>query len=1291
MNAPSVGSASTLAHLVSRSAIRRDALSATFRFAPESVPYLVDHRVHDVAILPGALYLDMARCLDAEVTHGPPGVVRNIEFHHPVVLPGNGVLIRVDIRTLDGGLMAYEFRDVPDQAAASAPPSRGPAATLLVDRIAAASPARRAESPALGALRSRVAAVDGERFYARLAANGNGYGPAFRRIEAAWPSGREVLGRLVPAVDAHARWPTLFDAMTQLLAAAVWDRGRTFMLRSIERVELARPDLPAALWAHAVLEGEDAPADGEFVGTVRAFDGEGRRCVELSGVAFASPDPGNSPAGEPVRRVVVSSNFTAQPVEDALLFWARQFARPIAVDFAPYDQVCQQLLDPCSALARNHDGDNVLLLGLEDWAAGPTPPAVTTAEHVARALADQTRTVLPDGREIAHLNQYETDHLYREIVDQRAYLRHGVRLPRRGVVVDVGANIGLFSLFAAAHSPDVRILAFEPAPAAFEALRANGEAYAPNLEAFNVGVCDRPGTAPFTFYARSSVFSGFHADEAADRAALGAVVRTMLGDQPGVDPAMLDAEVEALTRDRLNPTPHLARTTSVSAIIREHRLDRIDLLKIDVERSEWEVLAGIADDDWPIIAQIVLEIHDPTGELAPRIETVLAAHGYRCKTDHERVLEDAGMAHLYAVRPAATVDDGDETARAAERLQIRLAELRNALTGFARGNGAPPVICICPRTPAGDADDAMRAVLDDAEARLAADAVAWPGVRVIPSATVARWYPVREVHDPRTHRLGHIPYTPAGFAAIATAVVRTQFNAALAPYKVIALDCDNTLWGGSCAEATPTGVDVGGPYRALQEFMRDRMHAGLLLCLCSRNEERDVLAVFDTRADMILRREHLVARRVNWRRKSDNLRALARELNVGLDSFVFVDDDPVECADVRARCPEVLTLQLPPDPAEIVPFLAHVWPFDVAGATAEDRRRTDLYRADTERRQFRDRIPSLREFVRGLELRVHVSEPVPDDLERISQLTLRTNQFNTSGVRRSVRELEQFLDRADARALAVRVADRFGDYGLVGVVLYERRPDAYAVDTLLLSCRVLGRGVEHAVAAELGRRALADGRSRVELAFRESPRNTPARCFLERLAGGPHIDTRAPWSFNSARLADTTYDPDAADSPAGENGAAPRASAAVAGRPAAAGVPAAVVQRIADCWRDAGAVAAAVAAERISGDTPNATGADRVEAELLAIWRRVLGRSRIGLHDNYFDVGGTSLNAVQVVAQIQARMKRPMSIVELFEVPTVARLASRMRAGADSGATATVALAARRGRARRPSPRADVS
>src|SRR6185369_1758559 len=316
------------------------------------------------------------------------------------------------------------------------------------------------------------------------------------------------------------------------------------------------------------------------------------------------------------------------------------------------------------------------------------------------------------------------------------------------------------------------------------------------------------------------------------------------------------------------------------------------------------------------------------------------------------------------------------------------------------------------------------------------------------------------------------------------------------------------------------------PYRTLQEFMIGQMKAGMLLSLCSKNNEKDVLDVFDQRTDMLLKREHLVSWRINWNNKSENTKSLANELNLSLESFIFIDDNPVDCADVKINCPGALTLQLPRN-AELFPeFLRHVWAFDRAPSTEEDQNRTRLYRENSERHQFLERSYSLKDFIEGLQLRVEIEEATDDQLGRVSQLTFRTNQFNFTTIRRSEGEIKDFLKRKGAECRVVRVVDRFGDYGLVGVLMYETEGDRYKVDTFLLSCRVLGRGVEHALASELGRRAVKEGKQFVELTCVPTQRNQPALEFITSVGDQYRNEEGNTWTFPAQYLASVHYNPE---------------------------------------------------------------------------------------------------------------------------------------------------------------------
>ncbi len=372
------------------------------------------------------------------------------------------------------------------------------------------------------------------------------------------------------------------------------------------------------------------------------------------------------------------------------------------------------------------------------------------------------------------------------------------------------------------------------------------------------------------------------------------------------------------------------------------------------------------------------------------------------------------------------------------------------------------------------------------------DLAGLPGVEVVDLVAPVARFGVREVFDPTAYDLGRVPFTDGFFAAAATEVARHLVHRFRPPFKVIAVDADGTLWRGVAAEDGPLGVVVDDSAAALQRLLLRKRSEGMLLVLVSKNAEQDVWEVFDRNDGMLLDRSDLTAWRIDWNPKSANLRALADELGLGLDSVVFLDDSGAECAEVRAAEPDVLTVRLPADPAEHPRFLEHLWALDRFGVTADDTARADRYQAERLRREGERAAPSVESFLAGMELRASYRLPTAAELDRVAQLTQRTNQFNLSGLRLRREDLAE----PGLLCHVVEVRDRFGDHGLVGAVLAVVDGDALHVRNIVLSCRVLGRTVEEALLAGLRRVAAEHGAVRVTADFTRTDRNEPARAFL---------------------------------------------------------------------------------------------------------------------------------------------------------------------------------------------------
>lgn len=523
-------------------------------------------------------------------------------------------------------------------------------------------------------------------------------------------------------------------------------------------------------------------------------------------------------------------------------------------------------------------------------------------------------------------------------------------------------------------------------------------------------------------------------------------------------------------------------------------------------------------------------------------------------------------------------------------------------------------------------------------------------VSVLTGSEQQALYPVREIHDAHAEQLGAIPYTNEYFAAVAAYVARSVHRLIQPEYKAVALDCDDTLWRGICGEDGPLGVVIDPPRFALQQFMAERRDEGLLLTMASKNNEQDVLDAFRAHPEMPLRLEHFSARRVDWSPKALHLQAVARELNLGLDGFIFLDDNPKEAEEVRAELPEVASVALPPHPGEISDFLRHIWAFDRKRAvTSEDQHRSRAYDEERRRAEWKRQAQTLSEFIARLELKLEFRPLAPEHFARASQLTFRTNQMNTTTVRRTEAEIEAFLRTGSG--FVVYVTDRFGDYGLVGLVLFVEDGLTLRVDTFLLSCRALGRGVEHAMMRHAAEIARERGRSSVEVPFSATLRNSPAREFIHSI--GPE-----PFVFPVQQLLELSYRPGHQPATYGsQNGSQ---TGAVKCRSNAAPD----YTRIAQLRSPFDLLIATRTARNAEAVRSGANGPPEGELEqkLCAIWSDLLHVPSVGAEDNFFDLGGHSLLAVQLVARLRKDLEIDLPLEAVYTgTLTVTELARSIR------------------------------
>lgn len=321
--------------------------------------------------------------------------------------------------------------------------------------------------------------------------------------------------------------------------------------------------------------------------------------------------------------------------------------------------------------------------------------------------------------------------------------------------------------------------------------------------------------------------------------------------------------------------------------------------------------------------------------------------------------------------------------------------------------------------------------------------------------------------------------------------------------KCLVLDCDNTLWGGVVGEDGIGGIKIGEdfPGSAFREFQRQAKvlrDSGVFLALNTKNNPGDVLPVFDNHDGMVLRRQDISVAKINWRPKSENLKEIAAELNIGLDALVFVDDNKFEIAEVQAHTPEVTCLLVPEELSELPALLqanAHIW--DRLAITDDDRQRVDRMQSELDRRSLAQELTG-QDFLAQLELKAFIYSPEAPDLTRVTQLINKTNQFNVTTRRFAQEEVEAFLAKDENRLYCMSVVDKFGAYGLVGVAMVTERGGAWELQNFLMSCRVLGRGVETAFLYRIAEHALESNAAAIKGTFLPTPKNGMVVDFFSR-------------------------------------------------------------------------------------------------------------------------------------------------------------------------------------------------
>lgn len=529
-----------------------------------------------------------------------------------------------------------------------------------------------------------------------------------------------------------------------------------------------------------------------------------------------------------------------------------------------------------------------------------------------------------------------------------------------------------------------------------------------------------------------------------------------------------------------------------------------------------------------------------TDGVAPMLRVLLAADGiaadvYESGFDQTMIeLSDPGSP-LAGFRPDLVLvllddewllprdRDAADPAAFGERVGDRLAGLEAAVAGFADRSGAVVALHTVPLSSAERrviVAHKGKALLGRVWREVNGTILAWaerhPQVHVLDLEAELVEHPGPR-YDSRLRRFASMAWQPGVelcYARQAAGLARALVGRSR---KVLVLDLDNTLWGGVVGDDGPDGIALGPAYPGnchtdLQRRARALRQQGVVLAIASKNDPAVVDEVFAHHPDMVLAAADFVARAVNWEPKDGNLRRIAEELNLGLDSVVFADDSAFECGLVAGALPQVQVVHLAGDPAGFVDRLLADGAFDTLTTTDTDRARTTMYRSGADRKRYAATAGTAEDYLRGLDLRVTVREADEFSLPRIVQLGLRTNQFTMTPTPHPQARTAEMAAGAGHRVYGCAVTDRFGTEGIVGAVWVSRHADHWLIENFVLSCRVFARGVEHAVLQHVVDEARADGADRLDATFRRTARNEPGSR-LYPAAGFTQTDDPDLWTL----------------------------------------------------------------------------------------------------------------------------------------------------------------------------------
>lgn len=403
--------------------------------------------------------------------------------------------------------------------------------------------------------------------------------------------------------------------------------------------------------------------------------------------------------------------------------------------------------------------------------------------------------------------------------------------------------------------------------------------------------------------------------------------------------------------------------------------------------------------------------------------------------------------------------------------------------------------------PFTDDDFQLQAAVAEYNNALYAAEASHKNVKVIDITEFTRKYNAADLFDWKFYFMSQMGMNPKLNKEFKAWWEKKMNSISLKRKKCLVLDLDNTLWGGVLGEEGIEGVKIGGDYPGKaflywQEALLELSKSGVILTVCSKNNEQDVLDAWEKNPFIVLKKEHFAAYRINWTDKATNIKELAQELNIGLDSFVFVDDNPTERELIKQMLPMVEVPEFPAQPYELMPFFKQLVEdyFKVYSVTDEDKKKTEQYKQNAARAQAQNAFADFDSFLESLDIQITIEAANEFNIQRIAQMTQKTNQFNLTTHRYTEADVRGFVDEG-WKVWCISVADKFGDNGITGAIMVK--PDG-EIDTFLLSCRILGKGIEIAFVKKILAMLAEGGMETLSTKYLPTAKNAQVKDFWEK-------------------------------------------------------------------------------------------------------------------------------------------------------------------------------------------------